>query len=232
MLSLTLYLPAVLAIVAAAYAMLAVRVARSTPQNPNNVVSFFLFLIAGMITGSAFSYGATDATLYGIGRILSFFSAGFVPIVFYLIYRELTVGRPHPLMIVVLAIIPVATTILAMTNSQHQMIWMAVETPTGLQASEMLDHYWYRRVYAPFTYGLFGYSTIALIARLPTIASAHRKTIMMLVAVATFPFLVSIANTFFNVGPQDFPFTTTSLTAIFPLMAYVSLKVRLQEFSP
>ena len=232
MLSLTLYLPAVLAISAAAYAMLAVRVARSTPQNPNNLIGFFLFLIAGMITGSAFSYGATDAGLYGIGRTLSFFSAGFVPIVFYLIYRELTVGRPHPLMIVVLAIIPVATTILAMTNSQHQMIWMAVETPTGLQASEMLDHYWYRRVYAPFTYGLFGYSTIALIARLPTIASAHRKTIMMLVAVAVFPFTVSIANTFFNVGPQDFPFTTTSLTAIFPLMAYVSLKVRLQEFSP
>src|SRR5210317_920166 len=136
MLPTTLYMPAILAVSAAAYAILAVRVARSTPQNPNNMISFFLFLLAGMIAGSAFSYGATDVTLYGIGRTLTFFSAGFVPVAFYLIYREFTVGRPHPLMIVVLAIIPVATTILAMTNSQHHMIWTAVETTAGLQTSE------------------------------------------------------------------------------------------------
>jgi len=232
MLPTTLYLPAILAVSAAAYAILAVRVARSTPQNPNNMVSFFLFLLAGMIAGSAFSYGATDATLYGIGRTLSFFSAGFVPVAFYLIYREFTVGRPHTLLIVVMAIIPVATTILAMTNSQHHMIWNAVETANGLQTTEMLDHYWYRRIYAPFTYGLFGYSAFALIGRLPTIAPAHRKMILMLIAVAVLPFTVSIANTFFGVGPQEFPFTTTSLTVMFPLMAYVGLKLRLQEFSP
>jgi diguanylate cyclase (GGDEF)-like protein/PAS domain S-box-containing protein len=232
MLPTTLYMPAILAVSAAAYAILAVWVARSTPQNPNNVISFFLFLLAGMIAGSAFSYGATDVTLYGIGRTLTFFSAGFVPIAFYLIYREFTVGRPHALLIVVLAIIPVATTILAMTNSQHHMIWTAVETPTGLQTSELLDHYWYKRIYAPFTYGLFGYSAFALIGRLPTIAPAHRKMILMLIAVALMPFTVSIANTFFGIGAQDFPFTSTSLAAMFPLMAYVGLRLRLQEFSP
>ena len=74
MLPTTLYMPAILAVSAAAYAILAVWVARSTPQNPNNVISFFLFLLAGMIAGSAFSYGATDVTLYGIGRTLTFFS--------------------------------------------------------------------------------------------------------------------------------------------------------------
>jgi hypothetical protein len=58
MLPTTLYMPAILAVSAAAYAILAVWVARSTPQNPNNVISFFLFLLAGMIAGSAFSYGS------------------------------------------------------------------------------------------------------------------------------------------------------------------------------
>ena len=106
------------------------------------MVSFFLFLIAGMVAGSAFSYGATDATLYGIGRTLSFFSAGFVPVVFYMIYREFTVGRPT----------------CADRHAGHysggddgtgvdqlaaQMIWMVVETANGLQTSELLDHYWY-----------------------------------------------------------------------------------------
>jgi diguanylate cyclase (GGDEF)-like protein/PAS domain S-box-containing protein len=230
--SLTQIVPPVLAVSAVAYAALAVRVARSTPQNPNNLLSFFLFLIAGMAAGSAFSYGATDATLYGIGRTLSFFSAGFIPIVFYLIYREFTVGPPHSLTIVMLAIIPITTTMLALTNSNHNMIWGVTETAAGLQFSEMLDHYWYRRIYAPFTYGLFGYSAIALASRLPTIAPAHRKTLVILLVCALGPFGVSIANTFFGIGPQDFPFTTSSLTLMFPMLAYVSLKQRLQEFSP
>ena len=57
-------------------------------------------------------------------------------------------------------------------------------------------------------------------------------TILILLVCAVFPFSVSIANTFLGVGPQDFPFTTTSLTLMFPVLAYVSLKQRLQEFSP
>ena len=57
-----------LAIFAVAYAALAVRVSRSGLQYANSMISFFLFLIAGMLAGSAFSYGATDANIYGIGR--------------------------------------------------------------------------------------------------------------------------------------------------------------------
>lgn len=232
MLSVTQILPPVLAVSAVAFAVLAVRVARLTPQSPNNLMSFFLFLIAGMVAGSAFSYGATDPTLYGIGRTLSFCSAGFIPIAFYQLYREYTVGPPHPLLIAILAIVPIATAGLAFTNSQHNLIWAVTETANGPQFSEMLDHYWYKRIYAPFTYGLFGYSVVALVARIPTIAPAHRKIVLMLISCAVLPFTVSIANTFLGIGPQDFPFTTTSLTLMFPFLAYVSLKLRVHEFSP
>ena len=37
------YLPPLLGVSAAAYAALAAKVARTTPQNPNNIVSIFLF---------------------------------------------------------------------------------------------------------------------------------------------------------------------------------------------
>ena len=232
MVSLTSILPPILAVSAVAYAVLAVRVARTTPQNPSNLISIFLFLVAGMVSGSAFSYGATDANLYGIGRTLSFFSAGFVPVVFYLIYRQFTVGKAHPILIVMLCIIPMATTVLALTNSMHGMIWQVTETPAGLIFSEMLDHPWYRQIYAPYTYGLFALSMLLLIGRLPTIAPAHRGRILLLLVAAVLPFSVSIANTFFGIGPQEFPFTTTSMTMMFPLFAYVSLKLRLHEFSP
>ena len=225
-------IPPILAVAAVAYAVLAVRVARSTPQNPNNLVSFFLFLIAGMVAGAAFSYGAESETRYGIGRTLSFFSAGFIPVVFYMIYREYTVGRAHVLFIVMLAIVPVMTTGLALTNSIHSMVWSVVATSDGLVFSELQDHYWYTHIYAPFTYGLFAYSAFALIGRLPTIAVAHRKMVGLLLGCALLPFVVSVANNFLGMGPPDFPFTTLMLALLFPFMAYASLKLRMQEFSP
>jgi diguanylate cyclase (GGDEF)-like protein/PAS domain S-box-containing protein len=221
-----------LAIAAVAYAALAVSVSRSGQQYANSMVSFFLFLIAGMLAGSAFSYEAVDATLYGIGRTLSFFSAGFIPVVFYLIYREYTVGAPHVITIVILSVVPLLTTALALSNSMHNMIWVANETATGLSHSINTDHYWYNKVYAPFAYGLFGYSAVALIGRLPTIAPAHRRTISLLLICALLPYATSIANTFLGIGPPAFPLTSTTLALVWPLFAYASLKVRVHEFSP
>jgi diguanylate cyclase (GGDEF)-like protein/PAS domain S-box-containing protein len=226
------YLPPILATFAIAYVLLAVRVSRLGPKHADNMVSFFLVLVGGMLAGSAFSFEASDANLYGIGRTLSFFSAGFIPVVFYIIYRDYTVGAPSALVVVVLSIIPVATTGLALTNSLHGIIWIANETANGLSTSDLSDHYWYRRVYAPFTYGLFAYTTMALIGRLPSIAPAHRRTIMLLLACAVMPFAVSIANNFLGMGPPTFPFTSVSLALAFPFFAYASLKLRVHEFSP
>jgi len=53
-----------------------------------------------------------------------------------------------------------------------------------------------------------------------------------MLGVIVFPFTISIANTFFGMGPQEFPFTSATLALMFPMMAYVGLKLRLNEFSP
>ncbi len=225
-------LPPFLGVAAVAYAGLAVRVSRSGPQYANSMVSFLMFLFAGLVLGAAFSYGATDANMYSIGRVFSFFSAGFIPIVFYIIYREYTVGTPSPLVIVMLSIIPVATTGLALTNSLHNILWLVNETPTGLQYSDVTEHSWYMRVYAPFVYGLIGFSAVALAGRLPSIAPAHRKTVSLLLVCGMLPFTVSVANTFFGMGPSEFPFAILVLTLLWPFFAYLSVKVRVHEFSP
>lgn len=221
-----------LGMAALAYAALSVRIARSAPRYAGNIVSFFLLLIAGMLAGAAFSYGTSDPNIYGIGRVLSFFSAGFLPIVFYILYREYTVGPPSTLAILMLAIIPMVTTALALTNSMHHIIWTMTDTAAGLTFSVVTDHYWFNRVHAPFTYGLFGYSAFALIGRLPTIAAAHRKTVALLVICALVPFAVNIANTFLGVGPPEFPVTSTTLALLLPFFAYAGLKLRVHEFSP
>ena len=226
------FVPVILAIAAAAYALLAVRLTRTTAHNPNNLISFFMMLFAGMCAGSAFSYGATDAYLYGIGRVLTFSAAGFVPVVFYCISREYTVGPPNVLILLVLCIIPTMTVGLALTNSMHNAIWSVVDTGAGLMFSDVNDHFWYNNVFAPFAHGLFGYSTLAMISRLPTIAPAHRKTIGLLIVYALLPFAVSIGNSMLGIGPVDFPFTTLTLSLLFPLFAISTLRLRVHDFSP
>lgn len=222
-------LPPLFAVAAVLYLGLAVHVSRSAP---NNVISFFLMLIGTMIGGSAFSFGTQDPNLYGIGRTLSFFAAGFIPVAFFMTYRQYTDSRPSPWFVAVLSIIPIATTVLTMTNSMHNMIWDTVVTDAGIAFTEITAHYWFNSVHAPFAYGLFGFSLVALASRLPSLAPAHRRPVILLIICASLPFVVNIANTFLGVGPIAFPFLSTTLTLLLPVYAYVSVSMRVYDFSP
>jgi diguanylate cyclase (GGDEF)-like protein/PAS domain S-box-containing protein len=225
-------LPAILAFATVLYLWLAVRVSRASAELSSNTVSYFLFLIGMMTAGSAFAYNATDPHIYGIGRTLTFFSAGFLPVALYSIYREFTASKPHVLVIAVLSIIPIASTGLAMTNELHHLIWSIVELDGEIRFTEPDEHIWFKRIHAPFAYGLFGFSIIAMAGRLPTIARAHRRKMIMLLICAILPFAVSMANTVFKIGPIDFPFTSLTLVLLLPLYWYASMALRVYEFSP
>ena len=229
---LDLILPTVFGFASVMYLWLAVRVSRASVGLSNSAISYFLFLIGMMVAGSAFAYNTTDANLYGIGRTLSFFSAGFLPVVLYMIYREFTVGRPSALILAVLSIVPVITIGLAITNPLHHMIWTIVEADGVVRFTDASEHVWFNRVHAPFAYGLFGYSIIALAGRLPSIARAHRKKVILLLACAVMPFVVSIGNTLLKIGPPTFPFTSLTLVALLPLYWWASLALRVYDFSP
>ena len=229
---LELLLRPLFAVAAIGYVALAVKVTRSSPQHANSVMAFLLVLIGALVAGSAFSYGTQDLNIYGIGRVLAFFASGFLPVAFYILYREYTVGPPNALMVAVLSIIPIAATMLALTNSMHNMVWSVIETEAGLYFTEVAEHSWFSRVQAPFMYGLFIYSAIGLAGRLPTIAPAHRKTVILLLCCAVFPFAVSVSNVYFGMGPPDFPFSSLSFVVLLPLYAYASVSMRFYEFSP
>ena len=214
------------------YLWLAVRVSRASAQGENNAISYFLFLIAAMVAGSGFTFGATDENMYGIGRTLTFFSAGFLPIVLYSIYREYTVGPPSAFVLAVMWIVPVISIVLSITNPLHHMIWTVVETSDGIRFTNANEHFWFNRVHAPFAYGLFGYSAVALMGRMPTIARAHRGRVALVLLCAVLPFGISVGNVLLKIGPADFPFTPLTLVILQPLYWWASLKLRVYEFSP
>ena len=219
-------LPAVFGFSAVLYLWLAVRVSRASGESSNNAISYFLFLIGMMIAGSGFSYGTADPNIYGIGRTLTFFSAGFIPVVFYTIYREFTVGKPRAYVLVLFSIIPVISTGLAMTNELHHLIWTTVEVDGVVRFTDASEHVWFNRVHAPFAYGLFGFSIVAIAGRLPSIALAHRKKVMLLITCAVLPFGVSFGNVVLKIGPEDLPFTSMTLVVLLPLYWWASVALR------
>lgn len=227
-----LVLPTVFGFSAVLYLWLAVRVSRASSESSNNMISYFLFLIGLMIAGSAFTYETKDLNIYGIGKTLSFFSAGFLPVVLYNIYRQYTSGKAPPLLLALLSIIPVVSTGLAMTNELHQLIWTVVESEGQTRFSFASEHVWFNRVHGPFAYGLFGFSIIALIGRLPSIAVAHRKKVLLLIICALLPYSISLSNVVLNFGPADFPFTSLALVIMLPLYWWASVVLRVYEFSP
>jgi len=229
---LDLVLPTFFGFAALLYLWLAVRVSRASAHSSNSAISYFLFLIGAMVAGSAFTYGTEDANLYGIGRTLGYFAAGFLPVVLYGIYREYTVGSTHSAVVAMLSVIPVVSTALAITNPLHHMMWAAVETESGMRFTNATEHLWFNRVHAPFAYGLFGYSIIAMFGRLPTIARAHRQKIILLLVCAVLPYLVSLGNNILGIGPIDFPFTALTLALLLPLYWWASIALRVYEFSP
>jgi diguanylate cyclase (GGDEF)-like protein/PAS domain S-box-containing protein len=222
-------LPPVFGLASVIYLGLAVYVSRSSPQS---VVGFLMFLMGVMVTGTAFAYGATDITLFNIGRVLNFAAAALLPVAFYAVYRQFTASPPNPYILALLLVIPLCTTALALTNTWHGLIWTVTETDSGLQFSKTTDSLWFRRVHAPYSYGLFGLAAIALMSRLSSIAPAQRRTVVLMLVCALLPFSLSFANNFFGFGSPSFPYTSAGILVMLPLIGYVALSLRVYEFSP
>ena len=73
-------IPPVFGLVAFLYLGLAAYVSRSSPQS---IIGFFLLLLGILVASTAFSHGTDDAYLFGIGRVLGYFSSSFIPVAFY-----------------------------------------------------------------------------------------------------------------------------------------------------
>jgi diguanylate cyclase (GGDEF)-like protein/PAS domain S-box-containing protein len=228
-LDLEVVLPPVFGLAGLIYAGLAFYVSRSSRQNS---VGYLLFLMGVMVIGTALAFGATDITLFNIGRILNFAATALIPVAFYGVYLQFTATPPKPTVIALLLVIPACTIALALTNSWHSLIWSVTEVPSGLVYSRTTESYWFTRVHAPYSYGLFALAAIALVSRLSSIAPAQRHTVIAMLVCALLPFTLSFANNFFGVGSPDFPYTSGGILLMLPLNAYIALSLRVSEFSP
>ncbi|MGB5738795.1 MAG: diguanylate cyclase [Woeseia sp.] len=214
------------------YLWLAARVHRETGDAANPTIAFFLFLIGAMVFGAAFAFSAGESRLYSFGRVLSFFGAGFMPVALYYVYRNYTQGPPTRALLGALSIIPAITVVLAITNPLHHILWTVTDAGGALRFSDATEHAWFVYAFAPYSYGLFAYSVIALATRLQDTTTAHRRKLKLFLVAAVMPLAVSFANTYLHIGPYNFPFTSLTLTCLLPLYWWLCLHLRVQDFSP
>jgi diguanylate cyclase (GGDEF)-like protein/PAS domain S-box-containing protein len=73
---------------------------------------------------------------------------------------------------------------------------------------------------------------ISFASRLPSIAPAHRKTIVVLIACAVLPFAVSVSNNFLGLGSPQFPLTSLTMVILLPVYSYASITLKFYDFSP
>ncbi len=229
--TLGLILPTVFGLAATLYVWLGVRVFRAVPGDAS-WISYYLFLNGAIVAGAALSFGATDPRLFSLGRVLTYFGGGFLPVVFYLIYRYYAIGRPHPVLVAGLCVIPAVTTVMALTNPLHHMLWNFTSGPDGMLVEPGSETRWFNSVFLPFVHVVFGYAFIALAGRVQTITRAHRRNVVFLLGCASLPFAVSIADRVLGIGPPGFPVTSLSMVLSVPLYWWATSTLRMHEFSP
>jgi diguanylate cyclase (GGDEF)-like protein/PAS domain S-box-containing protein len=220
------------AVAAAIYVALGIRTLRSVPEFANGVVAWLLLLIGVLLAGTALSYATSSPPVAEVGRVLSVFASGFLAVAFYVVYREYTVGPAKPAVVALLSIVPLATVVLAVTNPMHGMIWAQAATAAGSNIYEVTEQLWFSRVHAPYLYGLIAYALMGMGMRLPTIAPAHRGTVMILIASGLVPLTVSVGNLVWGIAPPGVPLTSLSLVLMLPLFGYTVLNLKFHEFSP
>ncbi len=199
---------------------------------PKNLYGVFLLLVGLLVAAPAIYYGTENPMQFGIGRVCTFLGAGFLPVVFYMLYRQYTDSSVRPWVLVAMSAIPAVTVILAMTNWKHGLVWQSYETLEGLRFTDINEHLWYKAVYGPYVYALFAYTWVALASRLGSVAVPHAKYLRIVLIGTAIPFFVSFANTMAGIGPIDFPFTAVTVTLLLPMYAYAAFAMRIWAFSP
>lgn len=230
--NLDLILPMGFGFAAIFYVALAVRVLQLAPAGASHSITYFLFLNGATVAGAGLSMAADGAALFGLGRVFTFLGGGFLPVVFYLVYRDYVLGRPHILLLGALCIVPAVTLALAVTNPLHHVLWNVVETANGIEVLAGNEPRWFSRVFLPFAYTVFGYAFVALAGRVQTIARTQRRHVIALLAAAALPYAISLTDRVVPIGPPGFPITSLSLTLMAPFFWWATTTLRVHEFSP
>jgi diguanylate cyclase (GGDEF)-like protein len=231
--NLTVILGVLLTLSAACYLLLGLRLVSGRQQVGATPMSMLFVVVSLWVMGGAIELMAPSFYVFSIGRTGHFVGTAFLPVVAYVFFREYTGTQVSAHRILAMVMIPIVSVVLAATNYYHEFMWYL---PIANSAGEYLTRPaewgpWFSYVHAPYSYAVIAAAILSLVYRSTSVARAHRRGLLMLIA-ACFGPLIATAAYDFGIGPNTISFVPIVLTAMLPIYAWLVISKQIFDSTP
>lgn len=223
----------VLVLSAVCYMLLTLRLVTGTRAIGSLPLAATFGIIAIWVLGGAVETMATTLPVFTIGRVSHFFGTALVPVSLLICFREVTGSRTAKLGIAALLVIPVASIVLASTNTSHELMWLY---PATNAVGEFLTRPqqwgpWFVFVHAPYAYLVVTAGILSLLLYSSAVASTHRRGLFML-AGAAIPPIIAAAAYDLGIGPNTVSILPITFALMLPIYGWLIIGEQIIEFSP
>lgn len=234
--NLDLAMPAWLTACAVGYLLLAARQLWRGRDRGGPAPAITFLLIAIWVQGGAVELDADSASALTLARAVHLVAAAALPLLLFVSFREYTGNALTAARIRALAIVPVASMVLAASNAWHQQMWRTIESvpaDTGAWAPIWADEWgpWFLYVHQPYSYVLIISALATLIMHSQAVAPAYRRSIFLLFGATLAPLIVIVARDF-GLTPQRLPAVPIVFAALLPIYAWLVIREQITEFTP
>ena len=193
--NLTVILGVLLTLSAACYLLLGLRLVSGRQQVGATPMSMLFVVVSLWVMGGAIELMAPSFYVFSIGRTGHFVGTAFLPVVAYVFFREYTGAQVSAHRILAMVMIPIVSVVLAATNYYHEFMWYL---PIANSAGEYLTRPaewgpWFSYVHAPYSYAVIAAAILSLVYRSTSVARAHRRGLLMLIAACFGPLIATAA---------------------------------------
>lgn len=226
-------LSTLLAFSAACYLMMGSRLVAAKREVGSMPIGVLFVVISIWVAGGAVELLAESFAVFSIGRTGHFIGTALVPIVAYVCFREYTGSETPARTLLLLSIIPLASVLLAATNSGHEFMWYL---PISNAAGEFLTRPerwgpWFLFVHLPYSYAVIGAAIMTLLSHSSSVAPAHRRGLFLMIAACVPPLVATLAYDL-GFGPNTISYVPIVFSAMLPIYAWLIIGEKILEFTP
>ena len=226
-------LSALLVFTAACYLMMGSRLVAAKREVGSMPIGVLFVVISIWVAGGGIELLSDSIAVFSIGRTGHFIGTALVPIVAYVCFREYTGSETPARTLSLLSIIPLASVLLAATNSDHEFMWYL---PISNEAGEFLTRPerwgpWFLFVHLPFSYAVIGAAIVTLLSHSSSVAPAHRRGLFLMIAACVPPLLATLAYDL-GFGPNTISYVPIVFAVMLPIYAWLIIGEKIVEFTP
>ena len=226
-------LSALLVFSAACYLMMGSRLVAAKREVGSMPIGVLFVVISIWVAGGGIELLSDSFAVFSIGRTGHFIGTALVPIVAYVCFREYTGSETAARTLSLLSIIPLASVLLAATNSDHEFMWYL---PISNEAGEFLTRPerwgpWFLFVHLPYSYAVIGAAIMTLLSHSSSVAPAHRRGLFLMIAACVPPLVATLAYDL-GFGPNTISYVPIVFSAMLPIYAWLIVGEKVLEFTP